>query len=496
MRFKSKENLKESEVEKGLKFILFDGVTSHLMGVLTGGVFLVAVALHLGASNFQIGLLAAIPPLVQLVQLPAIFIIEKIKSRKTVSIYSAFTGRLIWFIIAAIPFAFNASAGFSILISCILASSLLAGIGGCAWNSWMRDLVPENRMGSFFSRRLQVAIVLGILVSLLASVLIDRWELIFGSQQIFAYSALFALGASIGLVGVFLLAKVPEKRMAAQKLNFFKLILKPFKDLNFRRLMLFLASWSFAVNLAAPFFTVYMLKRLELSMSLIVVLSIVSQVCNFTFLGVWGKQADRFSNKSVLAVSCPLFMVSVLAWAFTTLPDKYFLTMPLLFLIHMIMGTAMAGVTIASGNISLKLAPRGEATAYLATNTLVNSFAAGIAPVIGGKFADFFALRNLSVLLQWSGPVKEFTLQTLSFQHWDFFFVFAFMVGFYALHRLSLIKEEGEVDEKIVRSEFIASVKRPLRSLSSGAGLLQVISYPFNIFLRPRGRGQKVKLDR
>ncbi len=484
MKFKSKESLDEKEVQKGLKFVLFDGVTSHLMGVLTGGVFLVAVALQLGASNFQIGLLAAIPPLVQLVQLPAIFIIEKIKSRKTVAVYSVFAGRLIWFIIAAIPFLFISTAALPALITCILISSVLGGVGGCAWNSWMRDLVPEDRMGAFFSRRLQIAIILGIIVSLLASILIDRWQFIFGSQQIFAYSGLFAAGAVIGLVGVFFLAKTPEKQMVIQNVNFFKLIARTFKDLNFRRLMLFLGSWSFAVNLAAPFFTVYMLKRLELGMSLVVALSVVSQICNFTFLGIWGRATDKFSNKSVLAVSCPLFMLSVLAWAFTTLPDKYFLTLPLLVLIHIVMGTAIAGVTIASGNIGLKLAPKGEATAYLAANTLVNSFAAGLGPIIGGKFADFFAFRNLSILLQWTGPVERFTLQTLSFQHWDFFFVFAFLAGFYALHRLSMVKEEGEVDDKIVRAEFIASVKKPLRSLSSGAGLFQLLSYPFTLFLK------------
>lgn len=486
MKFKTKENLNEAELKKGLNFVLLDGVASHLMGVLTGGVFLVAVALSLGASNFQVGLLAAIPPLVQLVQLPAVFIIEKIRSRKTVAVYSAVLGRLIWFIIAAIPFLFVSPTALYVLITCILVSSIVGGIGGCAWNSWMRDLVPENKMGAFFSRRLQVAIVLGILISLLASLFIDKWSLFFTANQIFAYSALFVLGAVFGIAGVFFLAKIPERPMLLQKSNFFKLITKPFKDINFRRLMFFLGSWSFAINLAAPFFTVYMLTRLKLGMSMVVVLSVVSQACNFMFLGLWGKWSDKFSNKSVLAVSCPLFLLATLGWAFTTLPDRYFLTMPLLFIIHILMGTSIAGVAIASGNISLKLAPKGEATSYLATNTLINSFSAGLAPLVGGKFADFFASRNLSMSFQWSGPVKDFTIQALNFQHWDFFFVFAFIVGLYALHRLSLVKEEGEVDDKIVRAEFLEVIKRPIRSLSSGAGLYQIISYPFSFLLRYR----------
>jgi len=45
-----------------------DGVASQAMGVLTGGAFLIAFAIKLGASNFVIGLLAAIGPLSQLLQ--------------------------------------------------------------------------------------------------------------------------------------------------------------------------------------------------------------------------------------------------------------------------------------------------------------------------------------------------------------------------------------------------------------------------------------------
>ena len=51
------------------------------MVTLTGGVFLVAFALKLEASNTIIGLLAAIPPLAQLIQIPAIYLVEKYRVR-------------------------------------------------------------------------------------------------------------------------------------------------------------------------------------------------------------------------------------------------------------------------------------------------------------------------------------------------------------------------------------------------------------------------------
>lgn len=55
------------------------------------------------------------------------------------------------------------------------------------------------------------------------------------------------------------------------------------------------------------------------------------------------------------------------------MPEKHMFTFPLLIIIHIFMGISMAGVTLASGNIGLKLAPKGGATAYLAANSLVNS---------------------------------------------------------------------------------------------------------------------------
>lgn len=484
MKFKTQEHISEQELQRGLKSIVIDGVMSHLMGVLTGGVFLVAIGLQLGASNFQIGILAAIPPLMQLVQLPAIFIIEKVGSRKTVAVYSAMISRFAFLMVALSPLIFPPAIGLLILVFAIIFSSMFGGMGGCAWNSWMRDLIPENQMGTFFSGRLRMATILGIVVSFLASMGIDLAKRYFPNNEIYAYSGLFLAGFIIGIVGVIFLSKTPEPPMIPQpKANFFKLLTRPFKDKNFKRLMIALGSWSFAVNLAAPFFTVYMLTRLEMGMSIIVGLSILSQAFNFMFLSVWGKWTDKFSNKSVLAVSGPLFMFSILGWTFTTMPEKHFLTMPILVLIHIIMGISTAGIAIASGNIGLKLAPKGNATAYLATNALVNSFAAGIAPILGGTFADFFTSRNLSLVLKWTSPNRELSLQALNFQHWDFFFGLAFLLGLYALHRLSGVKEQGEVNDDIVRAEFMDVIKRPIRSLSSGAGLFQLVSFPVS-FIR------------
>jgi len=483
MWFKSEDTLTEEQVQSGLSYVIKDGIASQSMGILTGGAFLVAFAIKLGASNLVIGLLAAIGPLAQLLQLPSIFLVEKIRNRRAIVVLAAGLSRLCWLLIALIPFFFGGKIGLAILLGAMIVASALGAVSGCSWNSWMRDLIPQNILGSFFSKRMRIATGVGIALSLGAAVYLDLWKKLLAKYEIYGYSILFLVGFAAGALGLYFLARTPEKRMpkAEEKPKILRLLAQPFKDENFRKLIAFMCSWNFAVNLAGPFFMVYMLKRLGLSMSFIIGLSIVSQVLNFAFLRIWGKFTDSFSNKSVLAICGPLFMFCILAWTFTTMPEKYVLTIPLLIIIHVVMGLSSAGVSLASGNISLKLAPQGQATAYLATNTIVNSVAAGIAPILGGKFADFFAGRELAWTLKYTSPTGEFSLPTLNLQQWDFFFAMAFIIGLYSLHRLAMVKEQGEVEEKVVMNELFAEVSGQVRQLSSVDGLRQMVSFPFSI---------------
>jgi hypothetical protein len=146
-------------------------------------------------------------------------------------------------------------------------------------------------------------------------------------------------------------------------------------------------------------------------------------------------------------------------------------TVPLLIIIHIVAGIATAGVNLASGNIALKLAPAGNSTAYLASSSMVNALAGGIAALCGGAFADLFATWELTLTLNWHDTNQTLAVEALSFSHWDFFFFFATVFGLYALHRLSLVNEEGDVKNSIVLGLMMRSARQSLRNLSTIAGL-------------------------
>jgi len=265
MKFEAKDTLEEKEIQKGLRSVIKDGLATQTMGTLTGGVFLVAFALKLGASNLVIGLLAAIPPLAQLMQLPAIYLVEKYKIRKAICVYASALSRIFWLFIAMIPFLFSPKAGLSFLLLAILLNSAFAAISSVSWNSWMRDLVPLDQLGAFFSKRMRLNVALGIFFSLAVGIYIDYLRKLFPNYELYGYSILFSLGFFAGMLGVHFISTIPEPRLpsAEEKPKFFKLLLLPFRDANFKNLIIFSGAWNSAVNLAAPFFTVYMLKRLQ-----------------------------------------------------------------------------------------------------------------------------------------------------------------------------------------------------------------------------------------
>ncbi len=472
--------------DRTFRLVLYDALASEAMGTLTSGVFLAGFMVQLGASNLAIGLMAAVPFAVQFLQLPAVVLIERIRARRAICTWAAGIGRSFLLVAAAAPFL-GANVAIAVLVGAVAVYQALAAIAGCAWNSWMRDLVPETDFGRFFGRRAMATNTLATAVALLGGLLIDGWKRHVPEDPVIAYSALFTASAAVGFFGIWLLSITPEQPMppVARHTQIFTLLSTPFRDRNFRRLMVFLSSWNFAANLAAPFFAVYMLKTLGYAMTTIIALTLASQLSNIAALGLWGNLIDRFSNKAVLQISAPLFLACTLGWTFTGLAWIGPATLYLLVVIHVLMGVATAGVALASGNIVMKLSPTGQATAFLAASSVVSATCGAVAPIIGGLCADFFAERQLTLAFTWTGGVGAVTVQVLNFHAWTFFFGFAFMVGLFSLHRLSFVQEAAGTSDKLLVRDLLLEARRSIRSLSSAAGLLRVV-LPQSWLVRPR----------
>lgn len=488
--------ISDEEHQRGLRLLVQESIYSSATTALTSGVILTAFALHLGAPNVVIGLLASAPFLGQLLQGPAILLVERLRARKAIAVVSSLAGRSMLLVMAAAAFA-SPELGLALVVigQCLLCSA--NAFGSCAWQAWLRDLVPDRELGGIVARRTVYATSISLVAGLLAAFTLDRPGTS-EDQRSAVFAILYAVGFIGGLISAWVVAKLPEPRMpdAAERVKLIPLLRGPLADANFRRLLVFLAAWQFAANLATPFFTVYFLRQLELDMTMVMALSVASQLANVLAVRNWGLLSDRFANKSVLAIAAPTYILCIVAMVGASQIEDRSILVGYLVVLHLLMGFAVAGVTLATANITLRLSPRGSATAYVATGALASSFAAGVAPLLGGLFADFFAQRRFELVMRWSNPEGIVTLNPLQVSGWDFYFVIAGLVGLYALHRLALVREEGEIDARDMLQEVVDQTRRSVRNLSTVAGFRAAMILPGNLLREARARARLQRMRR
>ena len=493
-RLSPQPHITADDCQRGLRLLVIEAAFSGGAGALTTGVILTAFALHLGASNAEIGVLASAPFLAQLLQLPAIVLVERWRKRKAIAVLSSVIGRTMLGVMAIAAF-FTGSGPLLVFLAAQFVLCGLGAIGGCAWNAWLRDLAPERQLGEIFARRTIWLTAINLVLGLTAALAL-RLTPAGSFPRSMVFAAMFGAGCITGMISARIVSNMPEPQMppAPGPIELDRLLRAPFRDANFSRLLIFVASWQFAINFATPFFTVYIVRQLSFDLSFVMVLSVLSQIANLLALRTWGRLSDRFANKSVLAICAPTYIVAIVAMILASqLADRSVIA-AWLALLHIVMGAAIAGVTLTSTNIALKLSPKGSATPYIAANAIVTAFAAGLAPIVGGLLADFFAARRFELVARWTSPHGGFVVPFVLHQ-WDFYFLIAGVIGLYAIHRLSLVKEKGEIERRAMLARMVDETRRTARNISSVAGLRAATDLPGNLsrYARIRARLRRAR---
>ena len=483
-----KDSLTDIEVKTGLRYLTLQGTAGMGFDAITTGGFMAAYALALGANNAQIGILAALPFIFQPLQVASIALTERVRKRKMIAVLTMIIANTIWLPAALIPFLIDApgTLAISLLLVFIAMRSSITPFFNVPWLSWMRELVPANQRGTFFARRLRFATALGMALGLGGAIFADFWRENATNDaaiaQGFAYP-LIGAALSLGVLTWIFIIRMPEPRMAPRpegpQPSLVSSVLEPVRDPSYKHLVRFKFLSTLAMHLAVPFFAVYMIQVIGLPVSAVMGLTALSQLANILFLGPWGRMVDRFGAKPILSASVSLYLLVILGWTFTTLPERYFLTIPLLILLHAMAGIATAGMNVTHGTIAMKLAPDGKSTAYLAASSLSISLGAALGPLLGGVFADFFDTRSFRVSFEFLSGNDVTTFSPFFLTGFDFLFAIAFLLGLATLGALALVKEEGEVEREVVMSELMGPMRGLARPMSSVPGVSTLVNLPF-----------------
>jgi MFS family permease len=169
----------------------------------------------------------------------------------------------------------------------------------------------------------------------------------------------------------------------------------PLKETNFRRLVLFYATWNLSVHIAAPFFAVYMLDRMQLPIWYVTALATLSSMAGVLANGFWARLSQRFGVKPVIVLATLADAFVPLCWLFVGDHSSLWLIF-----IHL-SGVFNAPLAVGPNNIVLKLAPQENASPYMAVFSAIVGPMTAVAAISGGYLSG--ALADV----QWSlGPLS------------------------------------------------------------------------------------------
>ncbi|MBN1376308.1 MAG: MFS transporter [Dehalococcoidia bacterium] len=481
--FLPKTTLSRDETRRGLRVLTLEYMASTGFSSITSSAFLVAFALMLGANNFQIGILASIPLITDVFQIPAVWIVEKFRRRKIIVFTTWLVSQLLWVPIALLPMiiAIPGAAAISMLIGLMAVRGILNAFTNCGWSSWMRDLIPQKIIGRYFARRLSLATIVSIILGLGAAYFLDYWDAAGGGALGYSWVLLIGL-VFFGLVSPAFTALVPEPRMlplTGPRPPFRQTITTPLRDRNYRQLMKFLMFWGFASSMAFPFFEVFMLRDLNLSILIVIILATITEIFTAISLHFWGPLADRFGGKVVMSSSTSLFLLVLLGWSIVVIQGQSALLIPLLLILHVLEGIAMAGILLSEETLSLKLAPRSQATSYNSVASLADSAGTGIGVLAGGFMADFFTGHVLKLDLSWVAPLQGISLGEIQLTGFYFLFTLSFVLGLITLGTLQSVHEQGTARGEVVLRALFSEAAMDFGNVFPAPEVTRAAEFPF-----------------
>ncbi|HEY9725324.1 MAG TPA: MFS transporter [Chroococcales cyanobacterium] len=416
--------LSKPETRSTLRALTLEGVFGTLFYSIIGGALLSNFLLDLGAGPVEIGMLASIPQLVNLLQPFGAYLADRMQSRYGYSICVFGPSRLLWLILV-LAIGLGGSfhlAGHQLVqltLAIIWVTQLLESFGRASWLSWMAALVPGRLRGRYFGFRNSAVSLTNLIGVPLLALVVSHWP----GGRLQGYSAILVLGIGLGITSLvcqFFMTDVNPALFHAKHLETGErsrigTIFSFLKDANFLKLLVYLGFWSFAVNVCAPFFNLYLLDNLSIDISVVTIYNSLGAGANLLMLVFWGKLADRVGNRPIMIVVGILVALTPLLWLEAgTAPIFLWVWFPLL---HVVAGGTWAAIDLCSNNLLMGVAPLLHQSIYFAIAAAVPGVTGAMGITVGGFLATLTDLGGLPGVFALSAVLRLVAILPLVFVH-------------------------------------------------------------------------------
>lgn len=398
---------KDPVVDRALRHSVRDGVAFSVQ-VGAGETYFSAFALFLRATATEVALVTTLPPLLGSAAQVFSAWLGGYVGRKRLVIAGCLLQALLWLPILLVPLLFPQHAVTALLVLLALYFSA-NNLATPQWTSIMRDLVSEKRRGRYFGYRTRLTTI-GTFAALVAcGGLLHELDRAGRTYDGFVFIFLVAFVAR--MISVYHLTFLHERDDPTpapdMHIEHWWRSLKSTGAIGFST---YFALMNTAVGISAPFFTVYMLRDLELSYLQFTLLSGMSVIVQFVMLNTWGRMADVYGNRLILILTSVSLPIVPMVWL---LSDNFWA----LLAFQALSGLSWSGFTLCAGNLLYELVPRTRRAAYVAfhnVGTAAGVFAgamigAGLAAVLPPRavlFGNSGITSNLLYLFVLSGLAR------------------------------------------------------------------------------------------
>ncbi len=410
------------KIKFGLRISIIEGTFAQIHINLTAGMFLMSFALYIGLNNVGIGILSAIPAFFTGAAFFSIYLVNFFKNRRQLCVLFSGIGRGV-FLIIGVLLLFNVSIHPGLFFLIVIIHNILLNFSSNAWLSWMSDLVPKDKRGSYFGIRNTILNIVGMITNIIGGYILDFYKM---ADALAKGLGLIFTGASVSsTIAAGVLTIQPEPLMKSESPNLKKLFLTPLKDKNFRNLLEFIAFWYLLAGIASPFYLVHMLTNLKMVYSKVALYSIFAGVSSLAFQIVWGRAIDRIKSKPVLTINFFAAAFLPLIWLFA---NKNFL-LPI-WIDAILTGIFWSGINLSLFNILFSLTEEKELKeSYFAVFATISGVFGFVSALAGGFIAQ--ALVSIKIHI-WGLDLINYHLM----------FAFATFIRLLSLFLLSRVKEK------------------------------------------------------
>ncbi|MBX7144567.1 MAG: MFS transporter [Oligoflexia bacterium] len=348
-----------------------------------GESFISAFGIFLKASSLQLSLLSTLPQFFGAIfQMIGVWAQRFFRSRKHAISCAVVVNAAVWLPIAGLAaLAPSNVSSVWMLLALLLVYYASTNFYNPFWSSLMGDLVPPEVRGRYFGRRNKLVGLSTFLAVFVGGQLLDFGKYL--GEVRYGFVVIF-VGAFAARVASYIFLQSyddpPHEVRHEHHFSFLQFLLRSPRS-NFARFVFFVSIINGAVNISAPFFTLYMLRDLQFSYMHFTVITAMNTATQFLTMQIWGRVSDQFGNKKILNLCGYGIALSPVFWIFSS--NTIYLLCA-----QMYAGFVWAGFNLAAANFIYDAVTPPKRARCAAYQAMVNGTFVLLGSALGGFLVD------------------------------------------------------------------------------------------------------------